>query len=254
MTSEPGAKEARGPRPACGSESTASATELKQELGALVRAVSHDFRAPLRAITTFGGLLQEQSGQLEGPLAESVGHMVLAATRLESMVEGWLALARADDGSPPVDVALDTVLQAERRRVEPIVVERKGTLTLQPLGIVVGQPAPLTRLFDALVDNALTFTHAPPVVVVEGRTEGAFHVVTVRDEGIGFEPQHESRIFELFQRLHTAEEFPGVGAGLAVSKKIAELHGGRITATSSLGDGAVFEVWLPTGAAPQTAP
>ena len=225
----------------------------RREMQVLVRAVSHDFRAPLRAITTFGGLLGEQSSELDGPLAESVHHMVSAAERLEAMVEGWLALARADDGTPAVEVPLSTVIASIRQRVEPLLTERNGTLTVGPLGMVVGRVAQLTKLFGALIDNAILYSEGPPKVTVEGRTDDGYLVVSVRDEGIGFEPRYLERIFELFQRLHSADEYPGVGAGLAVSRKIAQLHGGRITATSSPGDGAVFDVWLPVaGAAPQS--
>jgi light-regulated signal transduction histidine kinase (bacteriophytochrome) len=124
--------------------------------------------------------------------------------------------------------------------------ENRAEVTHEPLPQVFGDESQLVQLLQNLVANALKFrSEAAPRLQITARQEGEEWVICVRDNGIGIEPQYLHRIFIIFQRLYTRQEYPGTGIGLAICKRIVERHGGRIWAESTPGDGSAFCFTLP---------
>jgi chemotaxis family two-component system sensor kinase Cph1 len=138
------------------------------------------------------------------------------------------------------------VLQQTLRDLQMTIMENETVVTHDPLPTVRSNAGQLGQVFQNLIGNALKFRGAaPPRVHISARREGAQWVLSVRDNGIGLDPQHSTRIFQVFQRLHTQDEYPGTGIGLTVCQKIVECHGGQIWVESEPGNGATFHFTLP---------
>jgi chemotaxis family two-component system sensor kinase Cph1 len=139
-------------------------------------------------------------------------------------------------------------LQQALSNLQVTLQDRGARVTWDALPIVKSDPTPLTELFQNLISNALKFhSDQPPQIHVSAQRHGAEWVFSVRDNGIGIDPKQATRIFDVFQRLHTREEYPGNGIGLAICKRIVERHGGRIWVESQPGQGATFYFTLPAG-------
>lgn len=235
-----------------------------------VRVVSHDLRAPLRHITSYGKLVREVLGDLPAdvqtsePLQEAqgfIGTMEQSARRMALMLDGLLALSRAGRAPlhlQPVDLGR-AVAQARAAlgatssgQAAPAVQWDVATV----LPMVHADPALLQELLLQVLGNALKFSQHQPTPCITLRAvaaeQGAGWVAwEVQDNGVGFNPQRASSLFGIFQRLHRETEFEGVGAGLAVCRAIAQRHGAVITATAAVGQGCTVRVEWP---APPVAP
>jgi len=234
---------------------TAELGAALEELESFTFSVSHDLRAPLRAIASYAELLAEDQGDRLDPrgLAD-IGLIHDAATRLSELVDALLELSRvtrSDLDRVPVDLAA----QAEEIAVglwreQP---DRRVELRVhQPVPPAVADPRLTRVLLSNLLGNAWKFTATRPVGVVELGSDqvGDQTVYWVQDNGVGFEPAHAQRLFIAFQRLHPAEQFPGTGVGLATVARIARRHGGRVWGDATPGHGARFSFTL---APPTTA-
>jgi signal transduction histidine kinase len=217
----------------------------------MVYAVSHDLRQPLNQVIRLLEMLGEDAGARLGDSASLLEKARQSASRLDGMIEAVLRCARiggADEAFAPVDLTgvFDRVLD----RLAPERVATGARVTHGPLPVVEGNEAQLEQLLQNLLDNALKFHgRAHPRVRVEAADEGSAWHLSVRDHGIGIAPEDAERVFLLFQRLHTAQEAPGSGIGLAVCRRVVARHGGRIWVESTPGDGATFHVTLPKRAA-----
>ena len=220
-----------------------------QDLAQFAYVASHDLRAPVRAIKSFAQILEkEYKNKLDGEADEYLDFIVDGAGRLESLIDDLLAYSRVDTQGKafePVDcssifdqVIADLRLDIEQHSAE---VSRSALPTLLADGSQMGQ------LFQNLISNAIKFhgEEAPRVYASVERKENCW-LFSVRDNGIGIDPQHSERIFAMFQRLHTQEEYPGTGMGSAICKKIVQRHGGNIWVKSQLGKGSTFYFTIPT--------
>ena len=262
--------------------------EREQQLAAMaaahedfLRAVSHDLRAPLRHITSYGPLVAEvlQDSALQGEaLAEAqafLATMDQSARRMGKMLDGLLALsriARAPLQRQPV--ALDALVAQVQADLAARTQGRTVQWQVAPAGAVLhGDPALLHQLLTALLDNALKFTQGRAVaqIAVQVQSAGAAaaaetgtaasaqedgaragsaagaatQTLRVQDNGAGFNPAQAAGLFGVFQRLHRDTEFDGVGAGLAAVRAIAQRHGGDASATAEPGVGCTVSVVLP---------
>jgi signal transduction histidine kinase len=157
-----------------------------------------------------------------------------------------LAYTRA--GQTPEFTAVDCepVLAQVLSALQASVTERGAVITHDPLPTIRGDATRLSQVLQNLIGNALKFCEAtPPRIHITAVKEGLHWRVSVRDNGIGIAPQHMSKLFQVFQRLHSRGEYPGTGMGLAICKKIIEQHGGRIWVESQPGQGATFCFTLP---------
>jgi PAS domain S-box-containing protein len=234
-----------------------SNTELRQsnrELEEFAYAASHDLKEPLRMVASFTQLLQRRyATQLDAEANEFIEYAVDGATRMQQLIDDLLAYSRVGRGGMTlVPTSANRAVRAALRTLERSVTESNATIRVDPMPEVLGDEGLLTQLFQNLIGNAIKFRgSAPPLVHCGATQQGERWEFFVRDNGIGFDAAQAERVFQIFTRLHTREEFQGSGVGLAVCKKIVEVHGGTIHAESVVGTGSVFRFTLL--GAPHTA-
>ena len=213
-------------------------------------AISHDLRAPLRAIEGYAqALVEDYGGALPPEAHEFVNRIRLATQTVEQRVDALLRLSRLSRGAlrtGPCDLAEAAAhLIEDLRRAEPA---RQVETRLAPSISVMGDPTLLGIALENLLTNAWKFTRGRTDARIEldAASAGDDIVVIVRDNGIGFDMRQAHRLGVPFQRLHAGEPFEGLGIGLASSRRIIERHGGRLWAEGVPGQGATFYVSLPT--------
>jgi len=229
---------------------TAELAVANDHLRAFSYSVSHDLRAPLRAIRGFGTALAEDCGeQLDATGRRHLDRILAGAQSMEDLIDGMLLLGRAVEAEMrrvPIDLtALAHELCRELSDAHP---DRVVRVTIHPEMRVLGDPVLMRAVVTNLLGNAWKFTAKRAEAHVEvGQRPGADGVTTffVRDDGAGFDTRYASKLFGLFQRLHNQTEFPGTGVGLATVERIVSRHGGRIWAESRVDAGATFFVTLP---------
>ncbi|MGX5819047.1 PAS domain S-box protein [Chitinophaga lutea] len=228
----------------------ASLEYQNSELQQFTYAAAHDMKEPIRKIRFYTSALRDILGELEDARAASFLHRISdASDRMLTLLEDLLAYSRVSSGVATIadEVSLNEVLRDVVAN-EQETIERLGAMVeVDPLPVVEGIPFQLRQLFDNLLGNALKYHRAgnAPYVRVSSRLESDGWYITVEDNGIGFEPKHGEKIFELFERLHGREEYPGTGIGLALCRRIMQNHRGSISASGRPGKGAAFQLHFP---------
>jgi PAS domain S-box-containing protein len=223
-----------------------TAGELKRsnaELDQFASIASHDLQEPLRMITSYLGLLQRRArGKLDAEAEQFIGFAVDGAVRMRTLLDALLGWSRVATRARPLALTnLDSILAGVLRDLHLAIEESGARITHDPLPTVTVDPAQIAQHLHNLLANAIKFRgrETPRIHLSAEPTDGGWHF-TVRDNGIGIDPKHFDRIFTIFQRLHTRDEYPGTGIGLAVCKKIVERHDGKIWIESAPGAGATF--------------
>lgn len=209
---------------------------------------SHDLQEPLRMVTSFTQLLAKRyKGRLDSDADEFITYIVDGAARMHRLINDLLAYARL--GSRGAEFApsdCEEILTAAVSNLGSAMGENGATVTHDPLPTVMADRDQLSRLFQNLLSNAIKFRSvAPPVIHVSARRNENEWLFSVRDNGIGMDPEHFDRVFLIFQRLHGKGEHSGTGIGLAICKKIVERHGGKIWIESQAGKGSTFYFTIP---------
>lgn len=222
---------------------------MNRELEAFSYSVSHDLRAPLRHMSGFAAILEEEYG---AELPEEARHYVRrvrkGAAHMSELVEGLLKLARLGRQAPKVQpCSLESIVEKERAALLADITDRRVQWHVHDLPNVLADRTLLEQVFANLFSNALKFTRSrsPAVIEISGREVEGMVLVSVRDNGAGFEPEHAGKLFGVFQRLHRQDEFEGTGIGLATVQRIIQKHGGKIWAEGQPGNGANFYFTLP---------
>lgn len=222
---------------------------LNQELQEFAFVASHDLQEPLRKIQTFGSLLEATSG---GSLGEQgrdyLARMTKSAQRMSALLGALLGYSRVATKPEPLALTdLSEIAQDAVSDLELAIHRARGHVEIRALPCIEADPNQMRQLFQNLISNALKYRrkNEPPAVKVYGEAIGSICTLYVEDNGIGFDEEYLDRIFKPFQRLHGRNEYEGTGMGLAICRKIAERHGGTITAKSTPGRGSVFIVTLP---------
>ena len=222
-----------------------------EDLQRFAYGVSHDLRAPLRSISSFGKLLDDHAGAgLDDQGRDYLRRIRQAAAQMQDLIGSLQELSRVMYGEfrdEPVDASLlADWAAAELQDAEQ---QRAASIVVQPGLLVRGDERALKQLFGVLLHNAWKFSRARERVQVEvsGAREGGMLRIEVRDHGVGYDPRYADKLFQPFQRLHGVDEGAGTGLGLAIAKRIVERHGGRIHAQSEPGAGAIFTIELPAG-------
>ena len=230
-------------------------TEANRELEAFSYSVSHDLRAPLRAIDGFSRILvQEKGPQLDDEGRRLLGIVSGNARKMGQLIDDLLSFSRssrAEMRRTQVDMtALARAAFADARQTVPS--GERVELKLADLPLAHGDPDLLRQVWVNLVGNAVKFSALVerPVVEIEGTVEERRIVYRVRDNGAGFDMTYVHKLFGVFQRLHAPSEFAGTGVGLALVKRIVTRHGGDVAAEGAVGRGATFSFWLPLAGPP----
>lgn len=221
----------------------------ESELERYVYIVSHDLKEPLRTVSGFSTLLQRRLGEtLEGDARQYLAFIDDGVQRMQVLLDALLDYSRAGRPQQAMQpVALERPLQVALTQLAPAITAAGADVDSAALPEVQGDPVRLAQLFRQLLANALTYRAegALPQIRIRAEEAGDHWRIAVADNGIGIDPRHQERIFEVFQRLHSREEYPGIGMGLAICKKIVESHGGRLWVESTPGEGATFFFTLP---------
>ncbi len=211
---------------------------------------SHDLQEPLRTIVSFAQLLERRYGGQLGPDAdEYIQYIVTAGKRMQALVSDLLEYSRVTRKGSEMKVTdpsavLETALADLRTKIE----ESGASITVGSLPPVIADASQLQQVFLNLIGNAITFRGEEPLHVhITAQRSGTSVRFSIRDTGIGIEPEYLEKIFVIFQRLHGHEEYPGTGIGLAICKRIVERHGGTIWVESTPGAGSTFYFTLPAG-------
>ena len=230
-------------------ERTAQLEAANKELEAFSYSVSHDLRAPLRAIDGFSKiLLEENLEQADEDTKHLLDGIHKNAKRMAQLIDDLLQFSRITRSSIVAkEVNLTNLFQAvfdEQKALQP---ERRIELTIEKLPVVKGDSAMLRQVAENLVSNALKYSRQEEVSRIEigARQEGEENIIFVRDNGVGFDMRYAQKLFQVFQRLHSDKEFEGTGVGLAIVQRIVQRHGGRIWAEAEPGKGATFFFALP---------
>jgi PAS domain S-box-containing protein len=226
---------------------TARTRELEisnRELEAFSYSVSHDLRAPLRAIAGFSSILEtEHSGSLEGPARRYLQRITAGVERMANLIDDLLSLARvsrADLKRETVDVS--ALCKAIVKRQMERYANRNVDVVIDSRMKAIADPRLVEVALENLVENALKFTgtRAEAKIHIGHRRVDGRPVFYVADNGVGFDPKYASNLFGVFQRLHSASDFPGTGVGLATVQRIVQRHHGRIWAEAESDEGATF--------------
>ena len=210
---------------------------------------SHDLREPLRMVNAYTQLLLKRFGHLADPAAvQYAGFINEGVQRMETLIQNVLSYSRAihSQGEELKTADLGKSFEQAVSVLDEAIQESSAAITRDKLPTLPGDEEQLAQVFQNLLSNALKYKNdsEPVRVHVSARRNGTDWVVSVRDNGIGFEQQYAERIFGLFKRLHRGD-YPGTGLGLAICKRIIDQHGGRIWAESEPGIGSTFHFSLP---------
>lgn len=236
--------------------------KTNKELESFAYVSSHDLQEPLRKIQLFVNLIAgEESKNLSEKGKEYFEKVLSSAERMKELIEDLLAFSRIGSADTKAEIAdLSKIISEVKAELQDVIEQKKATVEVKSVCNARIIPFQFYQLVQNLLSNALKFTDPSraPHIVIEGKSikgselnnphlseHETYCHLRISDNGIGFEPEFQEQVFELFQRLHNQQLYPGTGIGLAIAKKIVENHKGIITATSELNQGSRFDIYLP---------
>jgi PAS domain S-box-containing protein len=232
------------------------------ELGSFNYIASHDLQEPLRKIIAFSKHIEDlEKESLSGSSRDYFNRIITAASRMQNLIDAFLSYSQTNNLQAVLELTdFNTILREVKNDFAETMEQKKIIFESQPLPVLMAIPLQINQLFTNLLGNAIKYTR-PGVVprievfaektagknlLFEGVDPGLFYwKISIRDNGIGFDQTHEFQIFELFQRLHSRQEYAGTGIGLAICKKIMRNHKGFIAASGQTGSGAIFSMYFP---------
>ena len=218
------------------------------ELQEFAYVASHDLQEPLRVISGFTQLLSDRySGELDETADEFIGYVVDGTERMKILINDLLEYSRVGTRGRPLEpVEISSALEHALSNLQVTIRETNAKVTHERMPRVQGDINQLSQLFQNLISNGIKFCgEKRPEIHISSVQVGESWVMSVSDNGIGIDPQHNDRIFGMFKRLHGRGEYPGTGIGLAICSKIVERHTGKIWVESEVGNGATFSFTLP---------
>jgi PAS domain S-box-containing protein len=223
-------------------------TRSNAELEQFAYISSHDLQEPLRMIASYLQLLERKyKGKLDAKADKYINFSVDGATRMQNLIDDLLAFSRVTTQAKefkPTD--LESIYKEITSNLEVSIQENNAIISHDPLPIVMADKTQISQVFQNLLINAIKFRNVDqPKINISVKKEDKQFLFAVSDNGIGIDPKHSDRIFEVFKRLHKKRDYPGTGIGLAICKKIIERHGGRLWVESELGKGSIFYFTLP---------
>jgi signal transduction histidine kinase len=229
-------------------ERTKALEQSNKELQQFAYIASHDLREPLRMITSFLQLLERRyKDQLDDDANEFIGFAVDGAKRLDDMIKDILEYSKVTNKKMTFSlIDVEQVLDETLTNLKMLIDENNVIITHDPLPNITGDEKLMVLLFQNLIGNSIKYkSQKQPNIHISSKKEGDHYLFSVVDNGIGMSEEYLERIFTIFQRLHTQEEYEGTGIGLAIAQKIVHQHGGSIWAESELGEGTTFHFTIP---------
>ena len=213
------------------------------ELEQFAYVASHDLQAPLATIASYAQLLEKRyKDQLDSQASKFIGNIVHGCTRMQTLIDDLLEYSRVGRSQKPFQIIdCNHVIQQVIANLQGAIRNNQAVVTYTELPAVMGDISQLVQLFQNLVSNAIKYRQdESPTVYINAYKQENNWLFSVSDNGIGIASQHQERIFQIFQRLHTQKEYSGTGIGLAICQKIVERHGGSIWVDSEPGQGSTF--------------
>lgn len=213
------------------------------ELEQFAYVASHDLQAPLATIASYAQLLEKRyKDQLDSQASKFIGNIVQGCTRMQTLIDDLLEYSRVGRSQKPFQLTdCNHAVEQALANLQGAIRQTQAVVTYSELPAVMGDISQLVQLFQNLVGNSIKYRHdAPPLVHITACKQEKDWLFSVSDNGIGIATQHQARIFQIFQRLHTQKEYSGTGIGLAICQKIVERHGGYIWVDSKPGQGSTF--------------
>ncbi|NML22451.1 hypothetical protein HHL16_16320 [Pseudoflavitalea sp. G-6-1-2] len=243
-------------------EKNNSLKSINKELEAFAYVSSHDLQEPLRKIQTFAHLITETESKTLSPKGKHhLDRMIIASGQMQTLIEDLLAFARISIGESQIEtIDLSPIMESIVISLKEVIDEKKVTMEVKEMCKARIIPFQFQQLMRNLINNSIKFaspSRSPHIIIEATLAKGSqlnikdllpqksYCHLSITDNGIGFEQEFGEQVFEVFQRLHSKETYPGTGIGLAIAKKIVENHHGIITATSELDKGARFDIYLP---------
>ncbi len=219
------------------------------ELEQFAHLASHDLQEPLRKIFFYSDALKTKySAGIDGRAREMIFQMTTAASRMRQLISDLLSYSQLQQPRLAFEkVDLNIVMDEIVRDFEVVIREKAAILEVAPLPTLIGNELRLRQLFSNLISNSLKYSRkeVAPIIQINTWSGDDDVIIELKDNGIGFDEAYCEKIFGLFERLHSRDQFPGTGIGLSICKRIVELHGGSITATSRPDEFAMFRIVLP---------
>lgn len=222
-----------------------------KELKSFAYITNHDLQEPLRDIVSFTQLLERRyKGKLDSDADEFINYIVDAAVRMKGMIKGLLDYSHVGTrGNEFKEIDMNLQLTTALYNLKDLIQENNAEINYYPLPTVLADPGQMTRVFQNLIGNAIKFKkegESPKIhIYCQMSKDNKDYIFSVSDNGIGIEKQYANKIFEVFKKLHTIDEYKGTGIGLSVVERILEHHGGRIWVESEPGEGATFYFTIP---------
>jgi PAS domain S-box-containing protein len=230
-------------------ERTEELMRSNEELQQFAYLASHDLQEPLRTVSIFTQLLAKRyRSRLNGDADQFIGYIVDSAAHMERLIHDLLDFSRVDSRGTDFfsRISCDAALDDALRNLCTPIEENHAVVTRDPLPWIIGDPLQLARLFQNLVVNSMKYrSDEVPKIHIAARARDSDWLFSVRDNGIGIEPQYAEKVFGIFKCLQPREKSTGTGMGLAICRKVVTRHGGRIWVESALGKGATFYFTLP---------
>lgn len=219
------------------------------ELEQFAHLASHDLQEPLRKLFFYSDAIKQKYHHIVDESGQNIlNNMTSAASRMKELISDLLSYSQLQQQKLQFEqVDMNQIMQEIVRDLDLPIREKNAVVEIATLPVITGNPLRLRQLFSNLISNSLKYSKkdVPPRIEVELRPVNGNVSISIKDNGIGFEEQYKEKIFELFERLHTRDKFPGTGIGLSICKRITELHHGTISARSEPNEYSIFEVTLP---------
>ncbi|NYB27868.1 MAG: PAS domain S-box protein [Methanobacteriaceae archaeon] len=219
-----------------------------KELEQFAYVASHDLQEPLRMVASFTQLLERRyKGQMDEDADEFIEFIVEGANRMKDLINDLLAFSRLNTEAKEFEkILMKLTLYDVLTNLKPTIKENNARITHDPLPTIKGEPSQINQLLQNLIANGIKFHgNKPPKIHISAQEFEKEWLFSVTDNGIGIDPDYQTQIFNIFKRLHTKEEYPGTGIGLAICKRIVERHGGSIWVESEEGKGSTFYFTIP---------
>ncbi len=224
-----------------------------KELEEFVSTVTHDLQAPLRSLTMFAELLaKDYQGELDEVGVKYIKHITDSGVRMQTLIQDLLSYSRAGKSEQTwIFVDLNNILEKITQDLQAAIIETQAVIVFDDLPTIFVNPTEIAQVFQNLIDNAIKFcSEQQPWIEVKATKQEENWLFSVKDNGIGIEPEFQTQIFQVLQRLNTPETYPGTGIGLAICEKIIRRYDGKIWVESEPNEGSTFYFTVPINLAP----